>query len=92
MKKQSLAALAIISATMGMGAVPQTLPTEQTQQTQKHNEGVEKTPVTVRQGKPTALNPTGGMTEFLAVGRSPKEYGQWLQHNRRQKWNKGGRK
>jgi hypothetical protein len=91
MKAKSLAALAILGATMGMGAVPQAVPTQQAQQ-QRHNEAVEKTPTTVRQRTPTAINPTGGYTEYLKVGRSPKEYGQWLQYNRMQKWNKGGRK
>ena len=92
MKSKALAAIAMAIASAGMGAVPQNVPTNQTQN-QRHNEAVEKAPVTVRQGKPTALNPTGGYTELLNVGRSPKEYGQWLQYNRRQKWNKkGGRK
>jgi hypothetical protein len=91
MKSKSLAALAILGATMGMGAVPQTVPTQQAQQ-QRHNEAVEKTPTTVRQGMPTAINPTGGYTEYSKVGRTPKEYGQWLQSTRRQKWDKGGRK
>ena len=73
MKAKSLAALAILSASMGMGAVPQE-------------------PTTVIQRRPTAINSYGGYTEYLKVGRSPKEYGQWLQYNRMQKWNKGGKK
>lgn len=90
MKKQALAALAILGATMGMGATPQVVP-HQNQNQQRTNEAVEKTPTTVRQGRATALNPTGGMIEWLREGRSPKEYGQWLQQTRRQKWVKSKR-
>jgi hypothetical protein len=91
MKKTSLAAVAILGATLGMGATPASVPQVQQQQ-QRTNEAVEKTPTTVRQGKPTALNPTGGYTEYVFSGRPPKEYGQYLQAMRLQKWNKKLRK
>ena len=92
MKSKTLAAIAIASA--GMASVPQNVPTNQTQN-QRHNEAVEKTPVTVRQGKVTPLNPAGlmGNEHIELYHRSPKEYGQWLQATGRQKWvKKGGRK
>ncbi len=94
MKKQALAALAILGATMGMGATPQNMPTNQTQNQQRHNDGVEKQLTTVRKGPVTALNPSGLMGEMLPwfPSRSPKEYGQWLQATGRQKWVKSKRK
>ena len=86
-KTLKLAALPLILATAGMGATPQILPTHQTQtQNQRINEALQTNPQTVRQGRPTALNPTGGYTEYFENSRSPKEYGQWLQANRKQKW------
>jgi hypothetical protein len=93
MKKQTLAALAILGATMGMGAVPQTLPTNQAQgpQSQKHNDGLDKEVTTVRRGPVTPLNPAGlvGNDYFeLKQNMSPKEYGQWLQSKGKQKWTK----
>jgi len=96
MKSKALAALAILGATMGMGAVPQELPMAQQQvpvKSQKHNDGLERESIVVRRGPVTPLNPAGINTMLLNPGRSPKEYGQWLQSTGRQKWNKkGGRK
>lgn len=90
MKKQSLAALAILSATLGMGATPSSVPQQSNQQhQQRNNEAVERNPTTVRQGRATALNPTGGMTYlFRPSGTPPKQYGQWLQGAGKQKWNR----
>lgn len=89
MKKQALAALAILGATMGMGATPQVVPQQNQNQQQRTNEALEKTPVTVRQGRATALNPTGSMPVYFDdKSMSPKEYGQMLQRTGRQKWNK----
>ena len=87
MKKQALAALAILGATMGMGAVPQTVPTNQGQN-QRHNEGVDKQIMPLRRGPVTALNPSGLVGEhYIApANRTPKQYGQWLQSTGRQKW------
>ena len=88
MKKQALAALAILGATMGMGAVPQTVPTNQAQN-QRHNEGVDKQIAPLRRGPVTALNPSGLIGEdyhFAPANRTPKQYGQWLQSTGRQKW------
>jgi len=89
MKKLNLlAAAGIMAATLGVSATPQTVPSESQSNTRKSNDAVEKPARTVRQGRATALNPTGGMTYlFPSSGRSPKVYGQWLQSNGRQKWN-----
>jgi hypothetical protein len=98
MKKNALAALAIIGATMGMGAVPQNVPTANQQapsqgQNQKHNEGVDRQITTVRRGPVTPLNPAGiGDISWGNPGRSPKEYGMYLQQTGRQKWVKKKRK
>ena len=86
MKKKTLSAAAMMVATMGVGATPQTLPVPNKVVQQKTNDAVAKIPTTVRQGKPTALNPTGGYDIFYHPGLSPKEYGQRLQMLGRQKW------
>jgi hypothetical protein len=91
MKRKSLAAIAMAFATMGMGAVPMTVPTDQVQnlnQSQKHNEGVQGPTNIVRRGPVTPLNPAGldYNNYFGTEGRSPKEFGQWLQATGRQKW------
>jgi len=88
MKKKSLAALAMMTASLGMASVPN-VSTVQTGQSKtiRVNDAVEKIPQTVRQGKPTALNPSGGGSfTYIDAGLSPKEYGQFLQRTGRQKW------
>jgi len=99
MKKNALAALAIIGATMGMGAVPQNVPTSNQQapsqgQNQKHNEGVDRSVNIIRRGPVTPLNPAGLAGEYLPYYHSmtPKEYGMMLQRTGRQKWIKKKRK
>ena len=90
MRKQALAALALLGATMGMSATPQSAPTESRQspmKSQKHNDGLVNNQIMYRRGPVTPLNPAGLMQyEFENSGRSPKVYGQWLQSTGRQKW------
>jgi hypothetical protein len=79
MKKKALAAVAILGATMGMGAFPQELPTTQQQsqsKSQRHNEATDKQLSPVRRGPVTPLNPAGINFTQINPGRSPKEYGQ----------------
>lgn len=97
MKKQKLAAIAMALATMGMGAIPQTLPSNQVQspKSQNHNEGVDKQLMPLRRGPVTPLNPsglTGDDYSYIGTNLSPKEYGQMLQAAGKQKWNKSKRK
>ena len=98
MKSTKLAALSILAASLGMGATPQTLPYHQSQnqsqksQQQKHNDGLDKQIVTVRRGAVTPLNPAGINGIEFDYGTPPKQYGQWLQSTRRQKWTKSKRK
>lgn len=96
MKKRSVAALGIIAASLAMGAVPQTVPTNSNQgttQSQKQNEAVERQIMPYRRGPVTPLNPAGlDYTGYENYGRSPKEYGQHLQATGKQKWVKAKRK
>jgi hypothetical protein len=77
MKKTS-ALLGAIAA-LAMAGVPQSAPSQSV--VQKNHDAVIQSPRTVRQRKATSLNPTGGyeLEIFEPKGRSPKEYGQYLQ-------------
>ena len=82
-----------------MAGAPITAPSaqgqQQGQQQQQKRDAVQANPTTVRQGRPTALNPTGSMPEFFPYSPDslkPKEYGQMLQRTGRQKWVKAKRK
>jgi hypothetical protein len=88
--KKRFGAIGAMAAAIAMAGAPAVGTTSQGQSQNQHQQkrdAVVANPTTVRQGRKTALNPTGGFEPiFFNSGMSPKQYGQWLQQTGRQKW------
>jgi hypothetical protein len=89
MKRKTMSLAAI--AALAFGGASQAMPT-QIQSNQKIIEIQSKQtlPKQQRSNQREILpDGTGGVVfPWVDYGRSPKEYGQWLQYNRKQKWSK----
>lgn len=89
MKKSKVSILA--AAALALGGIAQAAPTGAVDKqsntiVQKVNQSEQGR---VRQSRELRLDGTGGIDfPFYDRGRSPKEYGQWLQANGLQKWSK----
>jgi len=77
-KTMSLAAIAALALGGAAQAMPSQIQSKQTLPKQQRSNQREILP-----------DGTGGVVfPWVDYGRSPKEYGQWLQYNRKQKWSK----
>lgn len=85
-KKAAIAAAMAIGS-LGVAVVPQTQPTTATRQQSKRSDALDKQirPVSMRINNHRRLF---DHQIFTTPGLSPKEYGQYLQRNGWQKWNK----
>ena len=83
-RKFGMAALALLAGGLGQ-MTPSALNAKTVEAVQQSKQELPKpTRETRRQILP---NGSGGVDiPFIDHGRSPKEYGQWLQANRKQKW------